>query len=217
MTEARIVEAAVQLFARGGYKGTSTRDIARLAKVNEVTLFRYFPRKIKLFSAAAESRFGRIRMRRDLQQKLAADAPLHATVPLLVDFLLQNFFSKPELLSLIFVAGFEVPGADRTVREYLGPFFDSVHGYFERCAAKGLIRGIEPSIAALSLAGVMSAHQNFYRMFSEEQPDWDIYKSGRVYADFSVGSAWAQAVDPGQACSVAARVLVVDLRKIRGQ
>jgi len=52
VTEARIVEAAVQLFAQKGFKGTSTKDIARLAKVNEVTLFRYFPNKAKLFSTA---------------------------------------------------------------------------------------------------------------------------------------------------------------------
>ncbi len=43
VTETRIVEAAVQLFAQNGFKGASTRDIARLARVNEVTLFRYFP------------------------------------------------------------------------------------------------------------------------------------------------------------------------------
>ena len=49
VTEVRIVEAAVQLFSRHGYKGTSTRDISCLAEVNEVTLFRYFPRKTELF------------------------------------------------------------------------------------------------------------------------------------------------------------------------
>jgi AcrR family transcriptional regulator len=188
MTEARIVEAAVQLFAQGGYKGTSTRDIARLAKVNEVTLFRYFPHKINLFSAAAESRFSRICMGRDLQQKLATTASLQATVPLLAEFLLENLFRRADVLRMIFVAGFEVPGADRMVREYLGPFFDTIYSYFERCAAKGWIRDIEPAVAALSLAGVMNAHQNFYRVFTEQELDWDIEKSIPVYSDFLLGA-----------------------------
>jgi hypothetical protein len=41
----RFVEAAVQLFSRHGFKGTSTRDIAQIAGVNESTLFRYFAKK----------------------------------------------------------------------------------------------------------------------------------------------------------------------------
>ena len=45
ITEVRIIEAAVQLFAQQGFKGTSTREIAELAKVNEATLFRHFAKK----------------------------------------------------------------------------------------------------------------------------------------------------------------------------
>jgi AcrR family transcriptional regulator len=184
VTEARIVEAAVQLFARQGYRGTSTRDISQRAKVNEVTLFRYFPRKSDLFSAAAESRLGRIRMGRELQNKLAADASIQVVVPMLTEFLLTNFFEEPDLVRLLYVVGFEVPGADLFVREYLGPFFDAVHGYFERCAARGTIRNIEPSVAALSLAGIMSAHQNLYRLFTGQDPAWNAEKVAPVYTDF---------------------------------
>ncbi len=115
VTEVRIVEAAVQLFARNGFKGTSTRDISRLARINEVTLFRYFPHKAQLFSAAAESRLSRIRMGRDLQKKLAGDASLHVTVPMLTEFLVETFFYPPDLLRLISVAAFEVPGTDGMV------------------------------------------------------------------------------------------------------
>ena len=137
VTEARIVEAAAQLFSRHGYKGTSTRDISNLAKVNEVTLFRYFPRKTELFWAAVDSRLSRVRMGRELQSSLAADAELSVIVPMLSKFLLEKVFEQPDLMRLLYVAGFEVPGADRMVREHLGPIFDVIHGYFERCAAKG--------------------------------------------------------------------------------
>ncbi len=184
LTEVRIVEAAMQLFARQGYKGTSTRDIARVAKVNEVTLFRYFPRKSDLFSAAAESRLGRIRMGRELQSRLAQDAEVHVVVPMLTEFLLSNFFDQPDVVRLLYVAGFEVPGADRYVREYLGPIFDAIHGYFERCAAKGTIRDIEPSIATLSLAGIVSAHQNLYQLFTGKDPEWSAEKTAPFYTAF---------------------------------
>ncbi len=184
VTELRIVEAAVQLFARDGFKGTSTRDIARLARVNEVTLFRYFSRKSDLFRAAAESRLSRVRMGRELQSKLAGDAALQVTVPMLTEFLLMNFFYPPDLLRLILVAGLEVPAADLMVREYLGPFFDAIHGYFDRCAARGIIGNVDPTVATLGLVGIVTAHQNFYRLFTDRDLGWSVERSVPAYADF---------------------------------
>jgi len=47
-TRQRILEAALAVFGRDGISGATTREIARVAKVNEVTLFRYFKNKNEL-------------------------------------------------------------------------------------------------------------------------------------------------------------------------
>jgi AcrR family transcriptional regulator len=44
----RILAAATRVFGRDGVSGATTREIARVAKVNEVTLFRYFRNKNEL-------------------------------------------------------------------------------------------------------------------------------------------------------------------------
>ena len=41
-TRERILDAATQVFSEQGYSGATTRAIATLAKVNEMTLFRHF-------------------------------------------------------------------------------------------------------------------------------------------------------------------------------
>jgi AcrR family transcriptional regulator len=41
-TRHRILEAAEKVFSRDGFQGATTREIAREAQVNEVTLFRHF-------------------------------------------------------------------------------------------------------------------------------------------------------------------------------
>lgn len=48
-TRNRILKAALELFSTQGYTAATTRQIASLAGVTEVTLFRHFPAKEKLF------------------------------------------------------------------------------------------------------------------------------------------------------------------------
>src|SRR3954447_2065595 len=57
---AEIVEAAVKAFAQGGFDGTSTDDIARIAGVSQPYLFRLFGTKRELFLAAVGRCFDRI-------------------------------------------------------------------------------------------------------------------------------------------------------------
>jgi AcrR family transcriptional regulator len=52
-TRGRILAATRQLFAKKGRRGTTTREIAELAGVNEATLFRHFGHKDALIEACA--------------------------------------------------------------------------------------------------------------------------------------------------------------------
>lgn len=54
----QLLEAAVRLYARAGYRGSTTRRIASEAGVNEITLFRHFGSKDALIREAI-SRAGR--------------------------------------------------------------------------------------------------------------------------------------------------------------
>ena len=55
VTKARLIEAATQVFASAGLQGATTREIARVAGVNEVTLFRHFTSKEQLLEAVIEN------------------------------------------------------------------------------------------------------------------------------------------------------------------
>ncbi len=193
VTEVRLVEAAVQLFSRQGFKGTSTRDIAQLAGVNEATLFRYFARKADLFWAAAESRLNRLKFGRELQSGLASDLDPDVIVPMLASFMVENLSEHPELMRLLYVARFELPGADQVFREHLGPIFDAVHAYFSRCAAKGLIRNLDPTVATLGLAGAVGAHLNLHQLFTGSDVPWDAQNAAPMYAQL-----WLHALQPRQ-------------------
>lgn len=56
----QILSAAVTAFSSGGYAGTSTDDVARLAEVSQPYVIRLFRSKQRLFVAAVEHACGRI-------------------------------------------------------------------------------------------------------------------------------------------------------------
>ena len=56
-----IVRAAAELFARKGFRGTTTRDLAAHAEVNEAIIFRYFNTKEELYRAILEEKVSQSR------------------------------------------------------------------------------------------------------------------------------------------------------------
>jgi AcrR family transcriptional regulator len=168
-TQDRILEAAVQLFSRQGFTGSSTYEIARLAGVSEVTVFRYFPRKRDLFWAATESRLQRLRISRELRNRLEGDEDPRTALPGIVELLVETLHHHPETVRLLYLSLFELDhGADRILRKHLIPLFQPLREYLSRCAAKGLIRDLEPGVAALGLAALVAAHQGLQSVLTED-------------------------------------------------
>ena len=167
-TENRIVEAAVQLFSRQGFAASSTHEIARLAGVSEVTVFRHFPRKRDLFWAATESRLRRLRISKELRGRLERDENPRTAIPGIIALLVETVQHQPEMLRLLYLSLFELEnGAERILRKHLVPLFDPVREYLSRCAAKGLIRDLEPGVATLGLAASVAAHQGLQSVLTD--------------------------------------------------
>lgn len=55
-TKEKIIDAAFELFSTKGYIGTTTKEIAQLANVSEVTVFRHFKTKENIFDAVIQTK-----------------------------------------------------------------------------------------------------------------------------------------------------------------
>src|SRR3974377_1387183 len=95
-----ILAAASQLFARQGYHGTSTREIARLADVSENTIFRHFDRKEDLFWSALRSRCSAIKLRRDMAEGMAEGVAPEVVLPKIIEFFtgILNYLTETDRL-----------------------------------------------------------------------------------------------------------------------
>jgi AcrR family transcriptional regulator len=199
-TANRIVEAAVQLFSRQGFTATSTHEIARLAGVSEVTVFRHFPRKRDLFWAATESRLRRLRISKELRGRLESDENPRTAIPGIVALLVETVQHQPEMVRLLYLSLFELEnGAERILRKHLVPLFEPVREYLSRCASKGLIRDLEPGVAALGLAASVAAHQGLQQVLTNQDvPYTTTDEAIAAYSDF-----WMKALVPDPILSTA--------------
>lgn len=99
--EERIISAAISLFGIRGYYGVSTRDIATLAAVNEVTIYRHFARKRNLYMAAISAEFAQVQLSSEGLREIADSSDfkqaLHHTFRLVEATLLK----RPRMLQLL--------------------------------------------------------------------------------------------------------------------
>src|SRR3989442_14859211 len=83
-----IVEAAVPLFARKGFSGAATRELAEAAGVSEALLYRHFPSKQLLYSEILQQ----VGCQGDpALEKLASLPASSATLVCMVRFMVRRF------------------------------------------------------------------------------------------------------------------------------
>jgi len=161
----KIVEAAARLFARQGYHGTSTREIARLAEVSENTLFRHFDHKEDIFWSALRFHTAALKPRWELLDGIkAGDAP-DVVLPQILELLADTVNFRPELLRLIAVAFLEWQGKAETVcRDLISPFFSEIRRYLEKSVAKGEVMEVDPALLVASLMAMVLMHPQIAKL-----------------------------------------------------
>lgn len=182
----RVVAAAAQLFASKGYHGTSTREIARLADVNENTIFRHFERKEDLFWSVLRSRCSAIKLRRDMVEGMAEGVDPEIILPKLVEFLTDVLNYSPELLRLIAVALLEMQWkADVFCGECLSPAFSAISKYLALNVQKGKVRNLDPTMITASMTTMVLVHPWLSRQISADKASFtDSRAVERAYTSF---------------------------------
>jgi AcrR family transcriptional regulator len=166
----KIVQAAAQLFARQGYHGTSTREIARLADVSENTLFRHFDHKEDLFWSALRSRSAGLKLRRDLLEGIAGGDDPEIVLPKIIDLLVDTVIFKPELLRLIAVAFLELHWKTESFcQEYLSPIFSAISRYVEMNIESERLRNLDPTMVTAALVTTVMAHAEISRLIDGDK------------------------------------------------
>ena len=145
-TRERLQRASLELFAKNGYDGTSTREIARRAGVNEVTIFRLFGSKEKLLYSALEM-IGDIR-----PAIMTFDAePSGDMVGDLVSFgtlMSRNMLARAPVMKLAMADARRRPQMWKRLSPAPVAIIEFLTLYFTNAAKNGQIRDTDPGLAA---------------------------------------------------------------------
>jgi AcrR family transcriptional regulator len=162
----RILASATGLFANFGYNGVSTRDIAARAGVNEVTIYRHFPRKRELYVAVLDSELQQVKLGGDLLARIAEASDAKTVLARTFDLISATLLTRPELLRLIQYSALELgEDFDPLLRKHLSQLVEVVVRYIEPWVIRGELRCASAKALVLSLIGIILSHQPLDRLF----------------------------------------------------
>lgn len=138
-TRARILKAATEVFAASGVAGATTREIARVAGVNEVTLFRHFQSKEQLLAAVVQQVTALQAEALANQEEWTGDLRLDL---LHYAWLYNNMLEEHEALVRMFIgeAKRHPEAALQVLRETVQPLRDRLIAYLRNGIAQGNVR-----------------------------------------------------------------------------
>lgn len=196
-TRARIVKAATRLFASRGFAATTTRDIARVAGLNEALVFYYFGRKRNLYWAILEQARQSSRVVESLRKRLNSDSGGDAAIAELFEYLVRTQEKDDTLFRLLLFTGLQ-HGKDfqslsgRFFKTHLSISYDLVADYVRKQIRAGRFRKVDPMVASRAMFSLAAYHHVIQEFLGGKHARrYSSKRAGRDLAEF-----WLQAMAP---------------------
>ncbi|MGL5831730.1 MAG: TetR/AcrR family transcriptional regulator [Waterburya sp.] len=153
-TRTKILQAALQLFAKRGYEATTTKDLAKSAGVAEGTLFRHFSNKKAILIEVATA--GWVDILTDLLTELSEMGNYQAVSQVMRRRML-NMRKNGDLMRVCFIEAQYHPELRENIQaEVISKMTDVAEAFFETAMEKGIYRRMNPKIVAKVFLGIFA-------------------------------------------------------------
>jgi AcrR family transcriptional regulator len=170
-TEERILKTAASLFAQFGYNGVSTREIAAGAEVNEVTIYRHFPRKRDLYLAVLITELQQVHLQGDLLTRLAGAESGRQALTCTFE-LIATALRQPQIVRLLCFSVLEISeDVDLLLKRHLGELLEVVARYLEPWIERGEIRCTDAKTLVLTLTAIVLSRGSLKKVFMGDAAD----------------------------------------------
>jgi len=156
-TKQRLLDATLKLISEKGYLGSTTREIAQEAGVTELTLFRHFGTKEKLFEALLRNHTFLPRLKELLPE---LDGLSYGdSLRLIATRFLLSLKERKSLVKIMYSEGTIYP---EKIKKLYNKFADDLRltlaSYFRGLQKKGLLRTVSPEMAAQLFLGMLFSY-----------------------------------------------------------
>jgi AcrR family transcriptional regulator len=162
-TREKILEAGLTLFSKKGYLGATTREIAGKAGVAEVTLFRYFSSKEKLFEEIVQQ----YSFLPALKGLLPEIKNMHYRDALcrIAERFLERLYERRDLIRIMHSEIHRYPSKVKGIyHNFVDEIFGNLASYFRELQNSGGLRGFNPEIGARAFLGMFFSYFNAQEM-----------------------------------------------------
>jgi TetR/AcrR family transcriptional regulator len=169
---AQLIDVAIDLFAKKGFGGTTTREIAAAAGVTEAIIFRHFATKQDLYKAILDTKCGAgqgetwFSELRRLMERNDDEGVFRALLTAIIQFKREDPRFERLMLHAV-LEGNEL--AMMHHKQFAVPIGAQLIEYVERRQSAGAIREVDPKAVIFAVAGIAQfyANQKYLHQSSE--------------------------------------------------
>jgi TetR/AcrR family transcriptional regulator len=155
----QIIRVAMRLFAQRGFRGTTTRQIAERAGINEAIIFRHFRRKEDLYWAVIEEKCVDRSGKEEAPNVLGANGrEREFFVTIAEDILRRNTRDTTLSRLLLFSALERHQLSHRFFRTYVAQYYAALAEHIRKRIREGSFRRVDPLLAARGFLGMVIYH-----------------------------------------------------------
>lgn len=162
----QILEVATDLFARHGFDGVTTRQIADAAGITEAIVFRHFTTKDDLYWEVLAAKSAPDEVKKQLEEKLGSDAEPFEIFTAIARHVLNRNLRDPAKSRLLLFSGLENHRlSQRFFKTYMSEWYELLGSYIRRQIAEGRFCDVDPVLAARGFIGMVFHHYLVQELF----------------------------------------------------
>lgn len=158
----QILQVAIKLFSQNGFRGTTTKEIARLAGVSEAMVFRHYATKDELYTAILDWKAceGKTTDPMEIVREAMEQKDDFKVFYLMLLNALNKHERDPQFLRLLFFSALEGHTlAEMFIEQNLVPIYDFLSDYLAIRQKENAIRkDIQPRVMVRAFVGLMIHH-----------------------------------------------------------
>jgi len=164
----QLLEAALEIFARKGFEGTTTKEVAAAAGVTEAIIFRHFPTKQALYTAVLDQHVESAAVQDWLSEikswmEQNNDAEVLRSIARVILRAYRTDTRYERVLLYAALEGHELGLAHN--RQLAAPIYELLCDYFARRQKGGAVAGLHPGAIIGAIAGMTKNHAMMTQMF----------------------------------------------------